>query len=605
MQCLLYKVLATAPKSGHKKCASSPDLRHLGRDTAPLATTTDTGEAVRVDESHLFKTNPANMAKVSKLMGALPQAQHAECQAIIHSFADRFEGGIIPDAYQAPLMKLLVVVGKTLPALRARAEIPDAVRYLFATDRAVSFMEEVMTYASREPFLHFNSHLAAYNTFVLDIKLLLLNQSSEKAISWKPRNEFLFLWAIDLIESTTHPVFQVLKKLPDAIFGGPDNKKKFSGFLTNFFGTLSKTVFGITIVDDIADCIQNKPLTQLFANAPFQNQRDLEQSKRTIASEFPEYVNLFNLYAQVWKEIRLEIKVLIGNDAIFYERWPKMLTSLKTVMESLLFSIDLNENPSLFESEAHIKSIENNLAANMMMTFYKTVEEVMLEAMGIDRFVPAGVRDRLFEAFKWGEVIGHSGNNLATLRRELCEGDISNTLIFVADFKLRAELSVLDSTFTRYVSKKSSYQGLSLPDNIQSLIDLAEYIKILDKQIVAGIMGIISDLPDGIKREINKTLAPDNVMKILAQYVPQATKEMHRNLLEGLTRLDEQKHAVLALLTEILEDPDLRVANSYYRRVLTDFEKLREAQPLVVGMTDYIKGVEKLFGTYLVFKSEL
>ena len=566
----------------------------------------------RKNTSDFFGNAPENIVISDRVLDSISfeNKDRVICALNYLMYRLGWQKGPIPKEYHSLFIKMIQIVGHVIPGLEA-SSIPPGFKDNLKIGNVLDFTLNVISIMQRKAFSDDIPLLEAYNAEVLKIKASLIEAGHPKALNWFARTDFLFFWCRALIEKTAHPMLQTLKRLPASQYlDGDLDRKKVHKFLSNFWDTLSKFVLFVVFVDDVADDIQDPTLLKPFLDIPGEVNWDgtlddsSEQHIRDIATTHPEFSGFFRLYVNTWTDCIKEVRALVGDDVLMKAYWPSLIEAVRDVLKSMSFSVSLNLNPQ--EYRGKIERIEADLAVNMLMSFYKTLEAMILHSC----YGRVPKTAELTPLFTLGEVIGHSGNNLATLRREITQGDLSNTLIFMIDSCISSYLSLSRRSFNSFIQHFSSHLVIpGVGEKSFNFISLLDQVTNIDKHVSKLIAEIINGVePTSEKaRYLANLVKIKTVEKMIAWLDSQTLASPHISIRDEIRRLLDEKRQYLDLIDSILVDPRITALLTYYDRIQVDLEHMYEIKDELrhPGMGQYIEGVRDLFVMYLVFKSDM
>ncbi len=503
------------------------------------------------------------------------------------------------------LMKVIrVAVEDLLPDPR----IPESMKPYLNTDNIIYFISILYKRMPQGSFRESQTSIRRYTKLVNDIQAKLIDHNHPKALEFKPRKEFLINWCRILIETTSHPL--LLNERENAAYMTANKDK-----LDQLFGAEAKLVLFICMVDDIADILQDEKLLSYFINIPDlislpadQVSNEIKKIMVTMKKDgYGEYAEFFEFAGEMWSESIFEIHTIMDHELAEDIRSRETLeaaiiTNIKKVMFSMSQSVSINVRPETFKG--HYDDVERDLAPNMLMTFFKAIEKGLLksEKREIDPKTEATL-DRIFEM---GEIIGHSGNNIATLMREIQNGDISNTLILIIDAKLRSDLSLWGMSFNRYLDSLFASQAHNISETIISFLELAVECSKSNKKLMA----LATEFCTAKKVELHEfadTLSDikndEEIHQFKTKYLQHDDDQRFQEIMKEL----QHKSIVLKAVQLILDDKKTTPLQTYYERINTYFDKImREFDTISVpGSDQYVKGIYNLFVLYLLFKSDM
>ena len=544
-----------------------------------------------------FQKSPKFLAKAREVING---SHHPEKMVeSIQSFCttNGIDPAKIPEPIFPLLIKLMSVVRYSLDVLMPDIKIPDEMKPYLSVENITKFGSMVFTKTGNEPFKNGRALLQKYNELVLKIQDHLVQNKNHKALEFKPRKEFLFDWCRVLIELTSHPI--LLKKMQDADYMAENSKK-----LDSLFSAQAKFVLFIVIVDDVADIMQDRKLLEYFTSIPKLSKEALAKEKLKMESSgYGHFVEFFEFCFQVWVEAHQETLSLIAINGSVRNFENELSESMKKVMKSMWLSVAINDTSGLYEGD--YEDVEEKLSVNMLMTFFKVIETNLLKSEG--ESVLAHVKDSLNQIFATGEIIGHSGNNVATFMREIRNGDISNTLILIVDEILKAELKIRGIDFRLYVQLLLGKGNHHIPD-VDTFLKLTTECSKSNERIFALIAHLCEqnelNFADIVKEisEIQDQSGIDRLSNSPQLALLKDTKEF----LEIVDEL-KRKVATLKIVSLILEDPKLTPLCTYYERINGYFNKMKAAASEIStpGLDLYIDGVYRSFVMSLLLKSDM
>ena len=558
-------------------------------------TSRNTPSQIDIDLKSFFGKSPICLDKARRII--LNAKNPEEVVKSIYSFCTQndINPSNIPESFLPLIIKLISVVSYSLDTLIPDSRIPEKMKPYLSNGNIVSFLSIVFKKTSTEPFNNGRVLLSRYNKLVEEIQDCLIKKQDYKALEFKPRKEFLFDWCRVLIELTSHPL--LLDKLQDQDYR-VENKKK----LDQLFATLSKFVLFIVIVDDVADIMQDRKLLSFFTSVPNLTKETLLKEVSRMESEgYSHFVEFFKFCHEVWLETIKEVNTFIDEEIFGSSLEQEIKQSIQKVMKSMLLSVAINDTSGLYEGS--YESVEKTLAVNMLMTFFKVIESAFLKEQG--EIFSAKLKEILQKIFSTGEIIGHSGNNVATFMREIRNGDISNTLILIIDAKLKVELDLRGINFNQYIASVLDKEKISIPEATDFLGFTTECSKSNQK-----IFKLATELCKKFQLDFNTFIREVSEIDDLESIDRLVSERMDLSSANEFTMLVSElkmKASILKIVKLILEDPKLNALGSYYERINGDFNKIKTLsdEAGVKGLNLYIDGVYNLFVMYLLFKSDM
>jgi hypothetical protein len=570
------------------RLSTLPDIHHFFRDTefAPLdvllhritkSQSDDLSSLGAVhDALNLFEKGLSTLLEASQLRGFVTQINQLK-------------------------LKIVGVVGLTLPELRQEA-LPSRVLEGLTPFKIVDFFLKVLPQICLgTTFGNFKALITEYNSHVLSVKQDLFDREDGRALGWKPRNPFLFAWCRVLIESTGHPSLAVLKKTTDRVFARDDGFSMTAGNLQQkSYDTFTKFVLPLTCADDIADILQDSVLLNFFTDVfKLENYSDLRRvDSESIAAGFSEphsgYKSFFQFYVKTFKDAMNEMALLVGEPALD-ANWAVINNSWQKVMACLHQSVAINK--TLTEGASvdaqSIKAEELMLAQNMLMSFFKELEKIIISVYGVPDTISSHEGSRA--VFEKAEILGHAANHWATLSREVGEGDYSNTILLILEATVTHQLACNDGDFAAFCKKKLQ---MELPAEVTSFPRLLAYLKEIDQRVVGLAIPALKAM--GWGRSDAADLLQSTSPYVLSKYI---FDRSGTNIAE-LDSLCEEKKRLSQLVVSLAKR--LHVFETYGERIEFIFDQLdASAAPRSDLFAEYISGVEDLVTLYLACKREI
>lgn len=504
-------------------------------------------------------------------------------------FKLKIPDGPSPLKLQALLVKTIETIGIILPKLQTDTRIPKPFKKALTIPHVLEFTLDVIKVNSEGVFRNSHTLLAEYNDIVKILREKLLEEEDPNGLHFHARQDFLFSWCRVLIERTMHPLMHALKNIPEHFLEKPADRKRIDNTLKLLMSTFTKFVLFVVCVDDVADIIRNRDLLDFFMQAPLNSddKAEIATLKEKIKESYPAFSNLFNFYTKIWDTALQEFKVLLGEELLPRDS-KKIITAIQDVMQSMLTSVSLSKCPELYKDT--VQKTEEVLSVNMLMTFYKTLENIFLNPL----IAELDHDDESQSAyFKLGEYIGHGGNNIATLIREIGSGDLSNTLIVTCDSNLTHWLTATGQTMREYI--KALAPELADIPTPKSLLKLLKMVQKTNLDLFKII----------IQFEKDTDLSELTLEKMIEKLNQDTTKP---ELVLELKKQSEIRNRLLTLCQKIFEDPVPNLLGPYYTRISVEYSKMLEIQrdelKLPYG-SKYEDGIASLFAMYLTFKSDM
>lgn len=294
------------------------------------------------------------------------------------------------------------------------------------------------------------------------LKEQLTRQKHPKADNFNIRQENLFKWC--------HVVISQLVYEPlNALF---DKNESMTQKLDQMSLLGTKIAIFDTRIDDIADNIQDKELTEYFTQIPNQF-ADLERIKEILTTYSDgSFLDFFNQTKELWVEILAsfnEITASNSHQIVFFEH-------IQELMDVMIYSVEINTDKQLED----FNTMLTKLAPNMMVKILYDIQFMLLENNAdkpISDFITS-IKTELLDLFRMMEKSFHIANCFATYTREIEEEDVTNSIFKLAEIHSEADFkcwearksgSFQDYIKDKYLEKEESFTECT---KIKSFIDL-------------------------------------------------------------------------------------------------------------------------------------
>jgi len=503
-------------------------------------------------------------------------------------------------------LKIVGIVGLTLPELRTEP-LPLCVKDELTADKVVSFFIKALPkMCDGEAFKDFTKLVGAYNSGVFAIKETLFLDEDSAAISWKPRNPFLFVWCRILIEETGHPALQLLSgntagelRSKTGIELSPEVLRSRS------YDAFTKFVLPLTCADDIADVVQDGQLlahfTKVFELDEYQKLLNLDPSKKsqTLPRKYSAYKPFFELYIKTFQGAMRDFESLVGPSVVARE-WPSICASWKIVMDCLRQSVAINRDfvDGRHEVTVHaVNSEEDVLAQNMLMSFFKQLEKVIVCEYALEDPSLSYLRADII--FKNAEILGHAANHWATLATEIAQGDYSNTILIMLNCEISHQLSLRETTFREYCESCRDV-FVELPRGVSSFSSLLAHLKTLDQDAVRVASRLLGDAfidrtDPSFRADFSTAISPKDLFHCVTKYTPDKEGD--------LAKIVSEKKRLSALVLDLVRKTN--VMETYGVRIGSKFKDIEKVIAVNPAFTPFVQGVRDLVSLYLACKREI
>lgn len=383
----------------------------------------------------------------------------------------------------------------------------------------------------------------------------------------------------------------------------------------------------------------------------------LEQIQSWVTEDYPDFRQFFDLYVNSWFRSLDEYKQLVrdisadqgsfktkaqerfqalGLQESFIEispleidgkfkqsSWDALYQSLLRVLRSMVVSVDINKDYQNWIGPRKVNLIEKGLSENMLMTLYKVFEDQVLDLIGIHRDQQhKQIFARMFEA---GESCGHRGNNLATLKRELREVDLSNPIIFMLAqcFDDFIEM-VFEGDFKRFLIDPEARIDFGVVEALERVFsdqefaqvrffDLLNKMKELDERIFLKIATKISEQSSEDLDFSRQFAMQTSWEKMIDVVLDPRFSSIMQEVSDEVRAIYHDRKVLESVLDNIfLLENVQRGYVDYYSRLGKTMAGISGLSDTLVGyssikkeLSEYSRGVAQLAAMYLIFKSDL
>ncbi|MGE4169933.1 MAG: hypothetical protein AB7F28_04360 [Candidatus Margulisiibacteriota bacterium] len=496
--------------------------------------------------------------------------------------------------------RLITVLGKIVPIYRTQ-NLPAQIKDKFTPYEVARFFTNIAKQSSRGgPFQEFAINLEEYNKSVLDIKAALLAQNDGKAIDWRPRNAFLFSWCRVLIEETGHPALQEA-----------DAQSKES-----LFDTLTSFVMPLTQADDVADYLQDKELLRFFTEA-FKTssytaflEKDHSAQIASLERKSPACVPFFKLYLRLFKEGMAQFEKLVGTPALS-DAWPQISQAWEKVMLCLQRSVTINESLGTIQKDLDRK--EEELAQNMLMSFFKVLERCYINAKGIQNSLTAQAPSESETMFAGGEMVGHAANHIATFEREIRARDFSNTIVWILADLISSQQQLTHTEFSQLCKDLEVDSGIELPDDIRTFPELLEFSRTLGDRVLTQALEIVAsstatDKKSRFEERFRTCSSHLEVATIVSDIYGDDSGNEEKII--KIQQDAQQRQAISELILRLSQNPSTNAHETYLRRFNNGVQKLSRLsnsmpKSVVEHANRYLEGVYRLAAMYMLLKTSI
>lgn len=316
---------------------------------------------------------------------------------------------------------------------RACAIVPDEVKPFLSAENVFGSVFRIAK-ERRPPWV--DRLLARYTTITTD----LANRPGKHGpIPIQTRNSILWPWCKFNIKNVTYKLYRSDAALVDAEETLADIK-------------LVLVLFNV-LLDDIADCLQDRELLQIFTQIPSAAGRvDLARPedytrlrRRLQAMGYPQFEAYFDLAVDCWVESIGRLRQVVG--AGFDEHHAQFARDHELLLGAMQFSADVNTSSAevfaasdeTLRSRYGCDSFSDILAHNANRAVFFTIDQMALRAFDPARHEEMA-SSQACESYRENALVFQDmhqvGNSLATGARETDSDDLSNEIFKIANDRL-------------------------------------------------------------------------------------------------------------------------------------------------------------------------
>jgi hypothetical protein len=414
---LLYRRIATYPKGSP---TSVPDVRSNSsfNSGSPLT--------------------QIHFAHRDKIIAAIPERFKSELETVFNEnieLSSTILQARVNTAKSGSLRrKIEEIIFGNLPPILQDTELPLSFHQLMASElpeimsQIIQMVQVDLTLLGRDESAPYNK---VFSTVSTGLRTALISHNDSKGFTWNVRQDKLWQWCRVMLEHTAHPRVRVFRaNLADtlesdgAAVAQQAVAREQIAKINTLHDNQTRMIMEIAFIDDVADSLADKDLTDLFIKIPFADEPLINEVRATIADHDPIFLPYFNQAVKVWDAALIQFKELV-TEPIYRRHEAALKERFTEIMQSMTYSVSMNlDYDSVIQED-----IGKNLGPNMMVVTFRLMEEILLETLGAP---PVDAEDNVIiqTIVVSSQRLASLSNAIATIYRELGESSKANELLF-------------------------------------------------------------------------------------------------------------------------------------------------------------------------------
>ena len=372
-----------------------------------------------------------------------------ELEAVPEAFRDRYAValeavlGTYPPPPNGLNPKTMGIVRLNGVSVLNDPELPDHIKEL-VIDRLPEITRDINGMLSRQPdrLLIARDGTGLYGPYTRVASKLrgnLIKLIEPSGVTFGPRSMKLFAWCREELEHTAHPLV--------GFFKSQGHGEILAKPLSDLWDVCNLLILQIACGDDVADTIQNEITTSCFARIPFATPEERTADRATLEHYFDGiFLPMFDQGIQLWDESVAQLEQIFTKPYFDQTVKPRVLELYGPIMDSLTYSAHLNTQPH--DTEISIETIQRTLAPNMMVEFFRFLEQALVEKIATETgwTLPSETDvDVASVIVSASQRLASMANAAATAPRERRENDLSSPVPFA-----------MSQTFTAMVPREAA-----------------------------------------------------------------------------------------------------------------------------------------------------
>ncbi len=370
-----------------------------------------------------------------KIIAAIPTYYASDLEPVFNTGIEISSGILVDRVKNSRLRgKIEEIIFGNLPGILQDTELPLSFHQLMASELP-EIMSQIIQMVQVELTLLGMDESAPYNkvfsTVSTGLRTALISHNDSKGFTWNVRQDKLWQWCRVMLEHTVHPRVRMFRAnlvaTPASV--GASNAQQTDAWdqiakINTLHDNQTRMIMEIAFIDDVADSLADKDLTDLFIKIPFADERLINEVRTTIADHHPIFLPYFNQAVKVWDAALTQFIDLV-TEPIYIRHEAELKERFTEIMQSMTYSVSMNlDYDSVVQGD-----IGKNLGPNMMVVTFRLMEEILLETLGAPRVITedAGIIQTIVVN---SQRLASLSNAIATIYRELGESSKANELLF-------------------------------------------------------------------------------------------------------------------------------------------------------------------------------